>query len=150
MTFAVNVSNGLVHHQLHQGGMTTECFNQFLEDVSLRCNPGQVCLIIDNARARHAALADLPHGFQILYLSPYFTFLNICKNAFALWKQALKTRLAEVRHEFLEQPFNERMATLAQLAEQETVAASPDRMAASFRGMQAYMSRCFHMEDILM
>ena len=46
MTFAVHVTNGLVHHQLHQGGMAAERFNQFLEDVSLRCNPGQeVCFI---------------------------------------------------------------------------------------------------------
>ena len=54
MTFAFNVTNGLVHHQLHQGGMTAERFNQFLEDVhlSLRFNPGQeVCFIFDNARA---------------------------------------------------------------------------------------------------
>ena len=39
MTFAVNVTNGLVHHQMHQGRMTAERFNQFLEDVSLHCNP---------------------------------------------------------------------------------------------------------------
>ena len=37
-TFAVNVTNGLVHHQMHQGRMTAERFNQFLEDVSLHCN----------------------------------------------------------------------------------------------------------------
>ena len=152
MIFAVNVTNGLVHHQLHQGGMTAERFNQFLEDISLRCNPEQeVCFIFDKARAHvRAALADLPHGFQIQYLPPYSLFLNICENAFALWKQALKTRLAEVRHDLLEQPFNERMATLAQLAEQETIVVSPDRVAAAFRGMQAYMPRCFDKEDILM
>ena len=67
-----------------------------------------------------------------------------------MWKQALKTRLAEVRDDLLQQPFNERMATLAQLAEQETIGVSPDRMAAAFRGMQAYMPRCFDMEDIVM
>ena len=79
MTFAVNVTNGLVHHQLHQGGMIAERFNQFLEDVSLRCNPWQeVCFIFDNARVHvRAALADLPHGFQIQYLPPYSPFLNI-------------------------------------------------------------------------
>ena len=52
-----------------------------------------------------------------------------------------------MRHDVLGQPFNERMATLAQLAEQETVAVSPDRMAAAFRGVQAYMPRCFDTED---
>ena len=67
-----------------------------------------------------------------------------------MWKEALKPRLAEVRHDLLEQPFNERMATLVQLAEQATVVVSPDRTAAALRGMQAYMPRCFDMEGILM
>ncbi|GFO38692.1 hypothetical protein PoB_006519700 [Plakobranchus ocellatus] len=58
----------------------------------------------------------------------------IAIDAFALWKQALKTRLAEVRHDLLDQPFNERMATLAQLAEQETAVVTPNAMAAAFRG----------------
>ena len=74
-----------------------------------------------------AALADLPHGFQIQYLPPYSPFLNICENAFALWKQALKTRLSEVRHDLLKQPFNERMAALEKLAEKESSVVSPDR-----------------------
>ncbi|GFS25205.1 hypothetical protein ElyMa_003435500 [Elysia marginata] len=33
MTFAVNVMNRLVHHELHQGGMTAERFDQFLHDT---------------------------------------------------------------------------------------------------------------------
>ncbi|GFO48713.1 replication protein a 70 kda DNA-binding subunit [Plakobranchus ocellatus] len=152
MTFAVNVLNGLVYHELHQGGMTAERFNQFLLETSLQCNPGQeVCFIFDNARAHgRAAEANLPSQFEIQYLPPYSPFLNICENAFALWKQALKTRLAEVRHDLLDQPFNERMATLAQLAEQETAVVTPNAMAAAFKGMQAYMPRCFDMENILM
>ena len=97
-----------------------------------------------------AALADLPHGFRIQYPPPYSPFLNICENAFALWKQVLKTHLSDVRHDLLKQLFNERMATLEKLAEQETIVVSPDRMAAAFKGMQAYMPRCFDMDDILM
>ncbi|GFR68304.1 integrase core domain [Elysia marginata] len=119
MTFAVNVMNGLVHHELHQGGMTAERFNQFFHDTSLQCNPGQeVCFIFDNARAHGcAAETHLPAEFEMQYLPvpPSSPFLNIWENAFALWKQALKTRLAEVRRYLLDQPFNERMATLAQL-----------------------------------
>ena len=119
MTVAVNVTNRLVHHQLHQGRMTAERFNQFLETISLRCNPEQeVCFKFDNAHAHvRAGLTDLSHGFQIQFLPPYSPFLNICENAFALWKQALKTRLAEVRHDLLEQPFNERKARLAEYTE---------------------------------
>ncbi|GFR71203.1 hypothetical protein ElyMa_000347800 [Elysia marginata] len=38
----------------------------------------------------------LPAQFEMQYLPPYSPFPNICENAFALWKQALKTRLAVV------------------------------------------------------
>ncbi|GFR89156.1 DDE superfamily endonuclease [Elysia marginata] len=151
MTFAANVMNGLFHHKLHQGGMIAERFNQFLHDTSLQCNPGQeVCFIFDNARAHgRTAEANLPAEFEIQYLPPYLPLLNICENAFALWRQALKTHLAEVRYDLLDQPFNERMATVAKLAEQETVVVSTNVIAATFRGMQAYMPRCFDMGDIL-
>ncbi|GFO13938.1 Tc1 transposase-like protein [Plakobranchus ocellatus] len=86
MTFAINVLNGLVYHELHQGGMTVERFNQFLLETSLQCNPGQeVCFIFDNARAHgRAAEANLPAQFEIQYLPFYSPFLNICENAFAL------------------------------------------------------------------
>ena len=152
MTFAVNMTNGIVHHQLHQDRMTAECFNQFLEDASLRCNPRQeVCFIFDNVRAHvRAALADLLHGLQIQYLPHILPFsIYYVRMLLPCGKQALKTCLAEVRHDLLKQPFNERMAALAQLAEQETLV-SPDRMAEAFRGMQAYMPRYFDKGDIFM
>ncbi|GFR70623.1 insertion element IS630 uncharacterized 39 kDa protein [Elysia marginata] len=131
------MTNGLVHHELHRGGMTAERFNQFLHDTSLQCNPGQeVCFIFDNARLHgRAAEAHFPTQFEMQYVPPSSPFLNICENAFALWKQALKTRLAEVCHDLLDQPFNERMATLAKLAEQETRIITLNAMAAAFRDM---------------
>ncbi|GFS22238.1 DDE superfamily endonuclease [Elysia marginata] len=50
MTYVVNVMNGLVQHELHQGVRTAERFHQFLHDTSLQCNPGQeVWFIFDNA-----------------------------------------------------------------------------------------------------
>ncbi|GFS09655.1 hypothetical protein ElyMa_001303600 [Elysia marginata] len=62
------------------------------------------------------ARVRIPAQHNIKYLPPYSPFLNICENAFSIWKQALKTRLAEVREQTLDQPFDERMATLTQLA----------------------------------
>ena len=91
MTFAVNVTNGPVHHQLHQGGMTAdsvERFNQFLEDVSLRCNPGQeVCFII-TMRARTSVLhSQICHmnlksntSTHVLPFSIYLRMLLPCGN----------------------------------------------------------------------
>ncbi|GFR76974.1 hypothetical protein ElyMa_000496800 [Elysia marginata] len=119
--------NGLVHHEFHQGEMTAERFNQFLHDTSLQCNNVVLLMQICQLNLKYST----------------YHFIN-------LWKQALKTRLAEVPHDLPDQPFNERMATLAQLVGQETVVVTPDAMAAAFRGMQAYMPRCFDMEDILM
>ncbi|GFS09931.1 TC1 transposase-like protein [Elysia marginata] len=99
LTFAVNVMNGLVHDELHQGGMTAERLNQFLHDTSLQCNPGQeVCFTLaDMVVLLKLIICQLNlkcSTYQLL--PPYSPFLNICENAFALWKQALKTRLAEV------------------------------------------------------
>ncbi|GFR91507.1 hypothetical protein ElyMa_006177500 [Elysia marginata] len=51
---------------------------------------------------------------------------------------------------YIDQAFNKRMATLAPLAEQETRVETRNAMAAAFKDMQAYMPRCFDMEDILM
>ncbi|GFR77113.1 hypothetical protein ElyMa_002230100 [Elysia marginata] len=42
------------------------------------------------------------------------------------------------RISYIDQTFNERMATLAQLAEQETRVVTQNAMAAAFRDMQAY------------
>ena len=77
-------------------------------------------------------------------------FLNICKNAFALWKGNIKDSLAEDRDQLLREDHQQRMATLGQLAEQGTAVVTLDRMQAAFRGMQAYLPACFGLEDILM
>ena len=116
MTFAVSARAGLIHHDLFQGGMTAKRFNGFLNHVSEIYQPEMdVCLVFNNARSHMLARNfELPEDFNIKYLPPYSPFLNICENAFSIWKQALKTRLAEVREQTLDQPFDERMATLTQ------------------------------------
>ena len=123
MTFAVSARAGVSHHDLFQGGMAAERFNGFLNHVSEIYQPEmEVSFVFDNARAQmQARNLELPEGFNIKYLPPYSPFLNICENAFSIWKQALKTRLVNVREQTLDQPFDERMASLTQLAVQETV-----------------------------
>ena len=152
MTFAVSARAGLIHHDLFQGGMTAERFNGFLNHVSEIYQPEmEVCFVFDNARAHmQARNLELPEGFNIKYLPPYSPFLNICENAFSIWKQALKTRLAEVREQTLDQTFDERMATLTQLAVQETIVVTEGKMDGTFRHMQSYMPLCFGREDVLM
>jgi len=154
MTFAVSAESGLVHHELQEGGMTAERFNIFLNNVANRYHnvPHELCFVFDNARAHGRALnANLPLGCEVQYLPPYSPFLNICENAFSIWKQGLKQRLSEVRPQMLTlQTHQQRMATLAQLAEQETRAVTRDKMTAAFRAMQAYMPQCFDLQNIYM
>lgn len=152
MTFAVSAQGGLIYHELFQGGMTAPRFNTFLESVANAYAPqSEVCFVFDNASAHgHANTANLPHGYSLQYLPPYSPFLNICENAFATWKQALKVSLAEVRHQILQQPHAQNMATLAQLAEQDIRVVTAAAMTNSFRHMQAYVPDCFAMVDILM
>ena len=152
MTFAVSARAGLIHHDLFQGGMTAERFNGFLNHVSEIYQPEmEVCFVFDNARAHmQARNLELPKGFNMKYLPPYSPFLNICENAFSIWKQALKTRLAEVREQTLDQPFDERIPTLTQLAVQETIVVTEGKMDGAFRHMQSYMPLCFGREDVLM
>ncbi|KAK3718941.1 hypothetical protein RRG08_009454 [Elysia crispata] len=84
------------------------------------------------------------------YLPPYSPFLNICENALPLWKGAIKDQLAEVRPQLLVQPYQERMATLGQIAEKNTAVVTPEKMQAAFRGLQAYLPACFNLDDIYM
>ena len=139
MTFAVNTTTGLAHHELSEG-----VCQQYNGD-------GQCFLIIDNAPAhRQAQNLQLPPNFFVRYLPPYSPFLNICENALPLWKGAIKDQLAEVRPQLLVQPYQERMATLGQIAEENTAVVTPEKMQAAFRGLQAYLPACFNLDDIYM
>ena len=153
MTFAVSNISGLVHHELSEGGMAGERFVHFLflQTVYTNHRANAAVFIVDNAAAhRPAANVQLPDDYGLCFLPPYSPFLNICENAFAIWKTEIKTTLAEVRHELLTQPHQQRMATLAQLAEQGINVVTAQKMQAAFRGMQRYLPACFGREDIFM
>ena len=88
------------NHELSEGGMTCPKFNMFLTRVCEKHNAYNACFVFDNAPAhRQAANADLQENFNIQNLPPYSSFLNICENAFPIWKSDLKERLSEVRAE---------------------------------------------------
>ena len=118
MTFAVSNRRGLVHHDLIQGGMNGERFNQFLEQIPLVAGQ-DTCLLFDNAQTHaRAREANLPDHVEVRTIPPYSSFLNIVENASSTWKAAVKRELANVREELLLRPHEERMETLAQIAEQ--------------------------------
>ena len=121
ITFAVSNVGGLIYHELTEGGMTGQHFNEFIGTVCRLYHPLHASFIIDNAPAhRQAVNLPLPQNFALRYLLPYSPFLNICENAFALWKGNIKVSLAEVRDQLLREYHQQRMATLGQLAEQGT------------------------------
>ena len=151
MTFPVSYVGGLIYHELTGGGMTGQRFNEFIGTVCRLYHPLPACFIIDNAPAhRQAFNLPLPQNFALHYLPLYSPFLNICENAFALWKGNIKDSLVEVRDQLLREDHQQRMATLGQLAEQGIAEVTLDRMPAAFRGMQTYLPACFGLEDILM
>ncbi|GFN89464.1 NADPH-dependent fmn reductase [Plakobranchus ocellatus] len=149
MTFAVSNVGGLIYHELTEGGMTGQRFNEFIGTVCRLYHPLNACFVIDNAPAhRQAVNLPLPQDFSVRYLPPYSPFLNICESAFALWKGNIKDSVAEVRDQLLREDHQQRMATLGQLAEKGTAVVTLHRMQAAL-GRQAYLPACFGLDDIL-
>ncbi len=152
MTFAVSPTAGLLHHALSDVGMTSQRFCTFLEETvqHLSGNMQSHVLLFDNAPAhRHAENATLPASCQLRRIPPYSPFLNIVENCFSQWKSRVKRELAAVRHTILILPHDQRMATLAQIAEQEATVTSDDA-ASFFRHLQTYIPQCMTRSDILM
>ena len=142
----------MVDAQHSEGGMTAQRFNAFILAVCALYQPANACFVIDNAPAhRQAGHLQLPQNLQLRYLPPYSPMLNICENAFSVWKADIKQRLAEVREMLLGmQQHDQRMVTLAQISVQGTAVVTPAKMHAAFMGMQGYLPACFGRQNIYM
>ena len=147
------ILRGLLHHQMLEGGMTAEIFQQFVGNVS-SLSADDAAFIFDNTsahrRANHNAQEILIGAQIIRMLPPYSPMLNIVENAISYYKASLKRSLEEVRDNLLASNHDERMVTLAGLAETHLDAIRPEMAPAWFRKMQTYISACLHMEEILM
>ena len=154
MCLAVSPETGLVSYDLMDHGMNRESFSQFLQTTAAGLHPHPdrgIVFIFDNAPAhRQAAQVQLPAGFSVMYLPPYSPFLNICENAFSIWKWDIKNQLAAIRPQLLLQDHQQSMASLATLATQGLGVITAEKMTAAFRGMHAYLPACISQEDILM
>ena len=153
MTFAVSNTHGLLHHDLQQGGMTAANFNQFLEAVrnKVPADNTQRTILFDNCRAHlQEEQANLGPFLTIRRIPPYSPMLNIVENCFAQWKAAAKNQLAEIRHQQLCLPFNEQMANLAQIGEQNVGVITPQNAINYFRKLQGYLPACLNRENINM
>ena len=89
MTFAVSATNGLLHHDLQEGGMNGQRFNLFLEHLAGQLPPDEMprVLIFDNAPGRRwAQEAHLPGNFTLRWLPAYSLFLNCNEVSIKAWK----------------------------------------------------------------
>ena len=145
MTFAVSVSEGLLHHELHSRGMTCARFNEFLSAIMTRLpedDQSTKTIIFDNASAhRQAQNVTCPPNVNIKWLPPYSPFLNVVENCFSQWKANIKRDLADVRESIISSPHDQAMETLAQIAEQSAFVRAQDA-AAYFRHLQTYLPAC--------
>ena len=152
MTFAVSATHGLIHHDLSDRGMTGDHFRQFLSQVAenLPANEQDHVFLFDNAPShRSAGSVQLPQNCIVKWLPPYSPVLNIVENCFSQWKANVKRGLAENRDSLLLMEHSERMAVLAQLAEQHA-SVTPHDAAAFFRHLQSYLPACMTRNDIIM
>lgn len=151
MVFAVSHIRGLVSHNLFQGGMTSERFKLFLESIPIPPGEGRITFIFDNASAHgKAAEANLSARVSLRWQPPYSPFLNIVENCFSQWKAAMKRQLSEVRDQMLNEPHEQRLATMTQVAEQCVGVVTAENAQAFFRHLQRYLPPCLTKEDIFM
>ena len=120
-----------------------------LRDASQAAGIERATFVFDNAPShRRAHEVHLFQHHQLRFLPPYSPFLNLAENAFSVWKAAVKRQLEEVRDQMLQQPHQQRLATLAQISEQNLDAITPDICRASWRQMRLLIPRCLRQEDI--
>ena len=154
MTFAVSSRRGLIHHNLMEGGMNRQSFRDFLLNVvnGLPNDNAHRSLVFDNA-PDHRFARDMVFDNQRVSLHfqpPYSPFFNICDlNSFSIWKAALKRELAAVRDQILAEDHQQKVAILAQLAEQSTAVITPENAQEAFRRMMSYVPNSLQRNDIL-
>ena len=155
--FAISNQRGLMHHISFQGGMTSNRFVQFLEDVSRAIGNTEATLVFDNARCHARALKtreengpNLPLQHRVKNLPPYSPMLSCVEHAISAFKAELKKTLEERRPILLEMNHQERMANLAQQTEMAVHVITADKCANWFRRTQTFLPACLGMEDIIM
>ena len=147
---AVSNTRGLIHTEFRDGGTNGAVFVNFLEEVSMRLGDMPATFVFDNAPCHRGARNAVLYAQHVLrFLPPYSPFLNIVENAWSAWKAALKAELAEARAHIIEMPFQERLAALIQLGEQNLNVITLYKIQAWYRKTTTYIHRCLNFEDFL-
>lgn len=146
--FAVSSTHGLVRHDLREGGYRSQDFNVFLTSCSQQLDRN-VVFIFDNAPSHlRAHDSHLRENHTLRNQPPHLPFFNICEGAFSVWKASLKRMMAEVRDQLLDQPHQQRLATMAQLAEQSTTAVTVEVAHNLYHRVLSLLPSCIREEDI--
>ena len=146
--FAVSSTHGLVRHDLREGGYRSQDFNAFLTSCSQQLDRN-VVFIFDNAPSHlRAHESQLRENHSLRNQPPHSPFFNICEGAFSVWKASLKRMMAEVRDQLLDQPHQQRLATMAQLAEQSTTAVTVEMAHNLYHRVLSVLPSCIREEDI--
>ena len=97
MTVILAISDrvGAVYHEIVWGGVDTERFRLYLENLAVILGEEPAVLIMDNAPAHRQAETLATH--QVQKLAPYSPFLNPIENCFSFYKADLKQRLGQVQ-----------------------------------------------------
>lgn len=151
LMLGVSSQRGLVHHIIRGGGTTAEAFNSFLSDLIDRFLPNEeAVLLLDNApcHRRSTEITDQHSNAELRFLPAYSPFLNAAENCFSVWKAGLRRQLEEVKEQLLQQPYDQQMATLTQLAEQNMAVITLDVCRAAHRRTRRTFIQCIHMQDI--
>ena len=119
LVIAVSNARGLLYSTTVEGGVNSERFNSFLDNASNAAGPRPATFLFDNAPShRRAREARFREHHTSKHLPAYSPFLNLAGNAFSVWKAAVKRNLEEVHDQMLQQDHQHRLATMAQVSEQ--------------------------------
>ena len=158
MTVILAISDrvGVIYHEIAWGGVNTERFRLYLENLAIILEEEPAVLLMDNAPAHRQAEALQSHAVK--KLAPYSPFLNPIENCFSVYKADLKQRLGQVQERL-----DDRGAALAagyrsigawrkvilqELAEQALAAVTQETVAAAYRRSNGFIGACLAREDI--
>ena len=79
------------------------CFQECLNKLKTSCLASGIetpVLVLDNARIHHYSELNYD-GFRILFLPPYYLFLNIIENCFSKWKNYVNRQMCRDETELM-------------------------------------------------
>lgn len=159
LKLAISDRLGVIAADFHTGGTTTEIFQNFLNEVSLKLPNASAFLIMDNAPCHRSAIST-NNEHQIKFLPAYSPMLNPIEEAFASWKSAVKRKLVtpEVQRRIFDNAAARmrgeslctwRRTVLQEIGEVALATLTADKCNAWYRHSLTFLPQCQQMIDIV-